>query len=137
MGGRGKPPEPTSTRTDPPTPTAPEAPEDNGPSTPSQGRTPAPFRDDGYNTPPEPDYEAQPDLLTLMPAHLRRGGEMAARAYLSARQKASARWGDWARAVAAMRVAGVPEDAITLLAAQAGVPMPEPPAAGGNGRALG
>jgi hypothetical protein len=98
---------------------------------------PMPYPVASHDAPPEPAYAAQPDLLALMPAHLRRGAEMAGRAYLSARQKAAARWVDWAHAVAALRAGGVPEEAIALLAAQAGVQLPEPPAAGANGQASG
>lgn len=96
-----------------------------------------PYRAASHGAPPEPAYAAQPDPVALMPAHLRRGAEMAGRAYLSARQKAAARWVDWAHAVAALRAGGVPEEAIALLAAQAGVPLPEPPPAGANGQTSG
>jgi hypothetical protein len=121
LGGRGKPPEPTSTRTDPPAPTAPETPEETPVETPAgNGQTVRPTRPARTRTVVEAPAELDKDALGDWRWRL---GATAGKA-VKAQQRANEAARAWERVVAEARNAGVPERLLMAAALEADMDLP-------------
>lgn len=122
LGGRGKPPEPTSTRTDPPAPTAPGTVEETPVEAPAgNGQTEHPAAPVRARKKAQVPGQIEPRLKAFWRTNL----QNAARKLAVDRARVLESEDAWVDTVADARDAGVPANVILAAAADADVEVPE------------